>query len=146
MFRAKAPGWGDNATDGPDLNSVIDYNYYAAGPQTSSVPQHITNGTASGYDGLQGWCEMMQCMEITIYPVRTGGDKDPMFVNFPFATNPLLDFAFDNSWNFHLKTGSRLLQELKQMSLLIFISTGVTVNGKTYKSPAPSAFFWCLRY
>ncbi|GAA4307272.1 Ig-like domain-containing protein [Compostibacter hankyongensis] len=140
MFRAKAPKWQQNATDGPDLNSKIDYNYYAAGPQTSNIPQHIANGTASGYDGFKPG------VKDAVYGAHdisgTGpGDKDPMFVSFPFVTNGLLDFTFDTAWDFHLKAGSPALTGAKTDITPYFSSTGVTVNGTTYKSPAASAFF-----
>ncbi|OJY86247.1 MAG: hypothetical protein BGP14_17150 [Sphingobacteriales bacterium 44-15] len=140
MFRAKAPKWGENATDGPDLNSKIDYNYYAAGPQTSTVPQHIANGTASGYDGFKTGVKDAVYGNNDISGTAAG-DKDPRFVNFPFSSNPLLDFAFDASWNFHLQAGSPALTGAKTDFTPYFSSTGVTVNGTTYKSPAPAAFF-----
>jgi hypothetical protein len=140
MFRAKAPKWQQNGTDGPDLNSKIDYNYYAAGPQASTIAQHIANGTASGYDGFKPG------VADAVYGAHdisgTGpGDKDPLFVNFPFATNGLLDFAFNTAWDFHLKAGSPALTGAKTDVAPYFINTGVTVNGTTYKSPAASAFF-----
>ncbi|HVU84132.1 MAG TPA: hypothetical protein VHC50_04780, partial [Puia sp.] len=69
------------------------------------------------------------------------GDKDPMFVNFPFATNALLDFTFNTAWDFHLKTGSPALTGAKTDVAPYFISTGVSVNGTVYKSPAASGFF-----
>ena len=140
MFRAKAPKWQQNATDGPDLNSKIDYNYYAAGPQTSAIPQHIANGTASGYDGFKPG------VADAVYGAHdisgTGpNDKDPQFVSFPFATNALLDFAFNTTWDFHLKASSPALTGAKTDVAPYFMNTGVSVNGTTYKSPAASAFF-----
>lgn len=140
MFRTKAPKWGINATDGPDLNSKIDYNFYAAGTQQSSVPQHITNGTVTGYDGFKtGVADAVySAHDISGTAV---GDKDPKFVNFPFNTNPLLSFAFDASWNFHLQAGSPALTGAKTDFVPYFSSTGVTVNGTTYKSPLPAAYF-----
>jgi hypothetical protein len=140
MFRAKAPKWQQDATDGPDLNSKIDYNYYAAGPQTSAVPQHIANGTASGYDGFKA------AVKDAVYGAHdvagsAAGDKDPMFVNFPFATNGLLDFAYNTAWNFRLKAGSPALTGAKTDVAPYFITNGVTINGATYKSPAASAYF-----
>ncbi|MXV16560.1 Ig-like domain-containing protein [Hufsiella ginkgonis] len=140
MFRTKAPSWQKDATDGPDLNSKIDYNYYAAGAQTSAVPQHIANGTANGYDGFKTG------VKDAVYGAHdisgtAAGDKDPLFVNFPFATNGLLDFAYTSTWNFHLKAGSPALTGAKTDVVPYFITTGVTVNGTTYKSPAASAFF-----
>jgi hypothetical protein len=140
MFRTKAPKFGVDANDGPDLNSKIDYNFYAAGPQKSAVPQHVTNGTASGYDGFKTG------VKDAVYGTHdvsgaAASDKDPKFTNFPFATDPLLSFAFDKAWDFHLSAGSPALTGAKTDFTPYFSSTGVSVNGKTYKSPAPSAYF-----
>ncbi|MFT3826775.1 MAG: Ig-like domain-containing protein [Chitinophagaceae bacterium] len=143
MFRAKAPSWGVNGTDGPDLNSKVDYNYYAAGTQQSAVPQHITNGTVTGYDGFKTGVKDAVYGSHDISGTAAG-DKDPKFVNFPFSTDPLLSYAFSTAWDFHLQSGSPALTGAKTDFTPYFSSTGVTVNGKTYKSPLPSAFFGAL--
>lgn len=140
MFRSKAPSWGVNATDGPDLNSKMNYNFYAAGTQQSTVPQHVTNGTATGYDGFKTG------VRDAVYGANdisgtASGDKDPKFVNFPFSTNPLLSYTFTSSWDFHLQAGSPALTGAKTDFTPYFASTGVTVNNKTYKSPLPAAYF-----
>lgn len=142
MFRAKAPSWQLNATDGPDLASKIDYNYYAGGTQSSDIPQHIANGTATAFDGFK----ITPAVKDAVYGAHditgaSAGDKDPMFNNFPFASNPLLDYTFNASWDFHLKAGSPALTGAYTGFTPYFITSGVTVNGVTYKSPAPSAFF-----
>lgn len=140
MFRAKAPSWQVNASDGPDLNSKIDYNYYASSAQQSTVIQHVTNGTITAYDGFK-----IGVKDAVYGPHDVSGsgpgDKDPLFVSFPFATNPLLSFAFDDTWNFHLQANSPALTGAYTGFTPYFMSTGVTVNGVTYKSPAPSAYF-----
>ena len=140
MFRAKAPSWQKDATDGPDLNSKIDYNYYASGTQTSDVAQHIANGTVTAFDGFK------QGVSDAVYGEhdKSGaepGDMDPMFSNFPFNENPLLSYTFDESWDFHLQAGSPALTGAKTDVTPYFMSSGVTVNGVTYKSPAASEFF-----
>lgn len=143
MFRAKAPKFGVNATDGPDLNSKINNNFYAAGPQQSSVPQHIANGTITGYDGFKPGVKdaVYGANDISGTDV---GDKDPKFVNFPFTTNPLLDYTFNSSWDFHLLTGSPALTGAKADFIPYFNATGITVNNKVFKSPLPSVFFGAL--
>lgn len=140
MFRAKAPKFGVDANDGPDLNSKIDYNYYAGGSQTSTVPQHIANGTASAFDGFK------PSVKDAVYGTHdvsgaAANDKDPKFVTFPFATDPLLSYTFDKAWDFHLQAGSPALTGAKTDVAPYFAASGVSVNGKTYKSPAPAAFF-----
>jgi hypothetical protein len=47
----------------------------------------------------------------------------------------------NTGWDFHLQTGSPALTGAKTDVAPYFISTGVTVNGITYKSPAASAYF-----
>jgi len=140
MFAAKAPKFGISATDGPDLNSKIDYNFNASGTQQSTIPQHITNGTITAYDGFKPG------VKDVVYGVKdvsgtSAGDKDPKFVNFPFTSNPLLSFAFNTSWDFHLQAGSPALTGGKTDFIPYFSNTGVTVKGKEFKSPLPSAFF-----
>lgn len=139
MFRAKAPSWQLNATDGPDLKSKIDYNYYAGGTQTSPVLQH---NNASGYTGFS----INPVVKDAVYGPHditgaSAGDKDPMFNSFPFGTNPLLDFTFNAAWDFHLKAGSPALTGAFTGFTPHFSATGVTVNGTTYKSPAPAAYY-----
>lgn len=140
MFRAKAPGWGVNASTGPDLNSKIDFDFYASGTQQSDVPQHVTNGTITGYDGFKAG------VADAVYSTNdvqgtAAGDKDPKFVNYPFDTDPLLSFAFNTAWDFRLQAGSPALTGGKTDFTPYFVTTGVTVNGQAYKSAAPSAYF-----
>jgi len=143
MFGTKAPSFGVNATTGPDLNSKVDYNYYASGTQQSAIPQHITNGTVTGYDGFKPG------VKDVVYGVNdifgtAAGTKDPNFENFTFNTNPLLSYTFDFAWDFHLKAGSAALTGAKTNFTPYFSSTGITVNGKEYKSPLPAAYFGAL--
>ena len=139
MFRAKAPGWGVNGTTGPDLNSKINNNFYASGPQQSAVPQHVTNGTLTAYDGFKTGVKDAVYSSNDIAGTAVN-DKNPNFENFPFATDPLLSFTYNTAWDFHLKAGSPALTGGKTDFTPYFSATGITVNGKTYKSPAPSAF------
>lgn len=139
MFRAKAPGWGVNGTTGPDLNSKMNNNFYASGPQQSSVPQHITNGTITAYDGFKANVKDAVYSTNDIAGAAVN-DKNPNFENYPFATDPLLSFTYNSAWDFHLKAGSPALTGGKTDFTPYFSGTGISVNGKTYKSPAPSAF------
>jgi hypothetical protein len=139
MFAAKAPNFGIDATDGPDLNSKIDYNYYASGTARSAIPQHIANETVTAFDGFKtGVADVVY----GTHDVRgnAAGDKNPLFVNFPFD-NPVLSYDYNESWDFHLQTGSPALNGAKTDFAPYFSNTGVTVNGKEYKSPAPAAYF-----
>lgn len=140
MFGAKAPGFGVDATEGPDLESDIDYNFYASGTQESTVPQHIANGTITAYDGFK------PNVQDVVYGANdkagtAAGDNDPLFANFPFDTNPLLSYTYDASWDFHLEAGSPALSGAKTDFDPYFAATGITVNGTTYYSPEPASYF-----
>lgn len=139
MFGIKAPGFGISASTGPDLSSVIDYNYYASGTQQSSIAQHIANGTATAYDGFKAG--VTNVVYGTHDKAGTGvGLNDPTFTNFPFAANPLLSYTFSPLWDFHLKSGSPAASGGTVLTPY-FNATGVTINGKTYIAPLPSSYF-----
>jgi hypothetical protein len=140
MFGAKAPKFGQDATDGPDLNSKIDYNFYASGTAQSTVPQHIANETITAFDGFKSG------VKDVVYGANdkrgnSSGDNDPLFVNFPFASNPLLAYTYDNSWDFHLQAGSPALSGAKNDFSPYFSASGLSINGKQYKSPTPATYF-----
>lgn len=140
MFRSKAPGWGVDASEGPDLTSKVNHNFYASGPQQSAVPQHVANKTVTSFDGFKANVKDAVYGDKDITGA-SAGDKDPLFANYPFATEPLLSYTFNPSWDFHLKSGSPALTGGKTDFTPYYSSTGVTVKGKEYKSPAPSVFF-----
>ncbi|MDR3187876.1 MAG: Ig-like domain-containing protein [Prevotellaceae bacterium] len=140
MFGAKAPSFGEAGSDGPDLNSRIDYSYYASGTAQSNVPQHISNGTVTAFNGFTTGVKDVVYGEHDVRGTAAGSD-DPLFVNFPFATNPPLSYTYDSSWDFHLQPGSPALSGAYTGFTPYFSATGVTVNGKEYKSPAPAAHF-----
>lgn len=125
----------------PDSNSKVDYNYYASNNQQSNIPQHVSNGTKTAYDGFKSGVA-----DIVIGPndkVGSGpGALDPQFVNFPFDSNsPLSWNNFSNSWDFHLKAGSPALTGAKTDFTPYFANSGITIAGVTYRSPAPKGHF-----
>ena len=79
--------------------------------------------------------------------------KDPDFVNFAISSVSLTDYQLFNTdgtlkYDFHLQAGSKALVgegNLKPYSGTdaamqpLFLTSGITVNGKTYNSPAPVA-------
>lgn len=139
MFGSKAPSFMVSTSSGPDFNSLIDYNFYASGTQQSSVPQHVANGTITAYDGFKA------SVTDVVYGTNdiagtAAGLNNPQFINFPFNTNPLLDYNFDTSWNFHLTSGSAAASGGKTNASPYFTS-GITVNGKAYYSPLPATHF-----
>jgi hypothetical protein len=125
----------------PDVNCKIDYNFYASGTQLSAVPQHITNGTITAYDGFKTGVKDIIIGTNDKVGTSTGAN-DPKFVTFPFLTNPLLTYDnFSASWDFHLQAGSPALTGAKTDVSPYFATTGITLGGVTYKSPAPAAYF-----
>lgn len=140
MFGAKAPKFGSDASDGPDLSSHIDYSYYASGTAQSAVPQHVQNNTLTAFDGFKPGVTDVVYGD---HDVRgaAAGSGNPLFVSFPFADNPLLSYTCDPSWDFHLQAGSPALSGAYTDFTPYFSATGVTVDGKEYKSPAPAAYF-----
>ncbi|MDR3367283.1 MAG: Ig-like domain-containing protein [Prevotellaceae bacterium] len=140
MFAAKAPDFGVDAGEGPDLNSHIDYSYYASGTVASSVAQHVANGTTTAYDGFRSGVTDVVYGD---HDVRgaSAGVGDPLFVSFPFADNPPLSYTYSAAWDFHLRPGSPALTGAFTGFTPYFSNPGITVNGKEYKSPAPSAYF-----
>jgi len=142
MFGAKAPSFGINATTGPDLNSKIDYNFYASGSQQSSIPQHVTNGTVTAYDGFKAGVVDVVRGTNDVFSASAGDPaKDPKFVNFSLNSVALSSFTFDNAWDFRLQSGSPALTGAKTNFTPFFSTTGLTLNGKEYKSPAPASYF-----
>lgn len=140
MFGIKAPGFGVNASTGPDFNSVIDYNYYASDTVKSTIAQHIANGTRTAYDGFKAG------VKDVVYGAHdkagTGvGLNDPLFSTFTFISNPILGYTFNTAWDFHLSGGSPALSGGTTAYAPYFGTTGITVNGVEYKSPVPSAYF-----
>lgn len=69
---------------------------------------------------------------------NVAGANDPKLVNYPLNT-PVLNAVFNTSWDFHLQSGSPALTK----GITTFTrhhASGITVNGISYASPAPSAY------
>jgi hypothetical protein len=142
MFGAKAPNFGEGGEEGVVQESVIDYNFYASGTTESQVPQHQQNGTRTAYDGFK---DGVKDVVYGTHDIRgnAAGDNDPKFVTFPFLTNPVGDFNYNQTWDFHLQAGSPALDasKVRTGATPYFSAAGLTLNGKTYKTPAPANYF-----
>jgi len=142
MFGNKAPSFGVNATIGPDVNSKMEYNFFASGTQKSTIPQHVTNGTITAFDGFKPGVVDLVRNTTDIYAGSAGdATKDPKFVNFPLNDTPVASFTYNPSWDFRLQASSPALNGAKTNFTPFFSTTGLTLNGKEYKSPAPAAYF-----
>ena len=128
-----------------DEASIVDYNFYASGKQKSTIAQHIANGTVTAFDGFKD----NGATNLVIGPNdkrgSAPGENDPMFVNFPFNTNPLLSpQSFSTDWDFHLQAGSPALSGAKTDVKPHFADKGIVVGGQEYKSPKSAAHFGAL--
>jgi len=149
-FKAQTPKWGTaSITDGCATESVIDYNYYASGPQQSTLTQDVTNGTTTAYLGYTLTNKSVYPRYVDIHSIvsASAGDEatNPQFVNFPYTTNPLTSYTYDDSWDFHVNSGSPVLVGAYNGSdsnmQPYFASKGLTLNGNTYKSDIYKNYF-----
>jgi len=143
-----------------DAETKIDYNYYCAGTQASTVGQdggmncfetlsNLTPITDYFFDGrtiIKGGVDFVTPkVDFNGKLSASAGDLDPRFVNYGFNTVPLNQYEYDDSWDFHLQAGSPALSgALSNFTGVwtgFFVTNGLTVGGKTYNSPAPAAYF-----
>lgn len=161
-FKATTPFWNQDSSDRYDrTNSVIDYNYYASGSQKIDNSEYVYEAGIEyawqGYnysytlededDGEVIYISMYDT-EVDVHSVvaSESDSKDPKFASFDINSVRLLDYQlFDTDgtqkYDFHLQAGSPALSGAYNGTEMqpAFLSTGITVNGKTYKSPAPEA-------
>jgi len=139
---------------GADKNSIVDYNFYASGSQQSTLTQDnpLYMTSYMGYVSAQatyyhdGRLTTPKVDEHSPVSASAGDSaKDPKFVNYGFSTVALNSYTYDNNWNFHVQTGSPVLtgaySSFTGVYAPYFATTGLTVNGTEYKTPAPAARF-----
>lgn len=99
-----------------------------------------------------GWYDKEK-VDVNSIVAKENDLKDPDFVNFAISFVSLTDYQLFNTdgtlkYDFHLQAGSKALVgegNLKPYSGTdaamqpLFLTSGITVNGKTYNSPAPVA-------
>lgn len=154
-FMAMTPSFDKpGPTGGADNISVIDYNYYASGSQQSTLAQDNPNTLTSymGYVSTQAnyWHDgRNNTPKVDSHSVvsASAGDtaKDPKFVSFGFSTVELNSYSFLSTWDFHVQAGSPVLTgayaAFTGSYAPYFGTSGLTVNGTEYKTPAPVARF-----
>jgi hypothetical protein len=107
-----------------DAQSVWDYTYYYGYDQTCVDQfQSTESSVVSGNNDITG---------------TVAGENDPLFVNYPLSTD-MYSSTFDDSWDFHLESGSPAIGKGTTAFTPNFVSSGISVNGTTYTSPAPSS-------
>ena len=121
-----------------DARSVITPNYFFASTATG-VTQYQAN-VANGQ--LVGASDIVSA---------SAGDKNPLFSSFSIQATVDINAgttksgnipqAYNNAWDFSLGAGSPALTGGKTDFTRHFGTTGITIDSKEYKSPAPAAYF-----
>ena len=154
-FRAQTPSWNNpSPSNGADQASIIDYNFYCSGSQRSPLAQDNPNFLTSflGYTSansnywFDGRLDTPVIEEHALVSASAGDAAfDPKFVNYGFNTVPLDRYTYDDAWDFRVQAGSPVLSGAQSTFTGawtgFFVTTGLTVGGKEYKSPAPAARF-----
>lgn len=149
-FRAMTPSLDNlgNVEGGYDAaNSVIDYNYYASGSQEVDPNYVYEQGIRYSWQGYNYAHEDYYTGVVDVNSIiATEEDgKDPMFVNFDLDGTSLTGYVYNTDWDFHLQSGSPALEGAYDAGASdmapLFGTSGLSVNGETYTSPAPQAYF-----
>lgn len=147
-FRAMTPSFTipNDPEEGYDDSSVIDYNYYASGSQQSDIIFEEESGVAYAWQGYNFEHEDYNTGVVDANSViaTEENSQDPQFVNFDIHAVPLTQYTYDEAWDFHLNAGSPALngyQGSDSWSAPYFSTTGLTVNGEMYTSPAVQAHY-----
>lgn len=109
--------------DDADASSVYNYNLYYGYNQTC-VDQFQTTSAkvVRGANDIAG---------------ITATENDPKFVNYPVNTD-MFNATFNTTWDFHVQAGSPAIGKGTTSFTRNFGSTGITIDGTSYTSPAPS--------
>jgi hypothetical protein len=130
--------WGckQDASNPRDSRSVITPNFYFASTATG-VEQYAANE------------EKGQLVGTNDIISASAGDKNPNFVSYTIQSNVDINAGstksgnepqdFNEAWDFHVQAGSPVLAKGTTSFTRHFGTTGLTINGTTFTSPAPSA-------
>lgn len=154
-FMAMTPKWNQpSPSNGADNTSIIDYNYYSSGSKQSTLAQdnpstltsymgYVSNQANYWHDGRNSTPKVDEHSIVS----ASAGDaaKDPKFISFGFNTVELNSYTYDNSWNFKVQASSPVLtgaySSFTGAYAPYWSTTGLTVNGTEFKTPAPAARF-----
>ena len=150
-FRAQTPSYNlpNDPEEGYASASVIDYNYYASGNQKSDIVFNgeKESGVAYAWEGYNYAHKSYYQGVVDAHSIiATQTDsKDPKFVNFDINSTKLTSYDYNDNWDFHVQSGSPVLSGAASASETFaapyFGTTGLSVGGKTYTSPAVQAHF-----
>ena len=140
-------GGGVYAEENVSVHSVIDYNYYASGSQEVDPAYVYEQGIHYSWQGYNYEHEDYHVGVVDVNSViATEEDsKDPMFANYDINATSLTNYVYNDAWDFHLTAGSPALTgayDANESTMApLFGTTGLTVNGETYTTPAPQPYF-----
>ena len=149
-YKAQTPKWGNPAIDaGCATESVIDYNFYAAGTVSSDLPQDVEEGTLNSFLGytLPNKNVFTDYIDLHSPVAASAGDEatNPLFANFDMNAVALTDFVLNPAWDFHVAANSPVLKGAysgnESRMQPYFGQTGLTVGGVAYTTDAPTARF-----
>ena len=150
-FRAQTPSYNlpNDPEEGYASASVIDYNYYASGNLKSDIVFNgeKESGVAYAWEGYNYAHKSYYQGVVDAHSIiATQTDsKDPKFVNFDINSTKLTSYDYNDNWDFHVQSGSPVLSGAASASETFaapyFSTTGLSVGGKTYTSPAVQAHF-----
>lgn len=149
-FKAMTPKWGNAAIDaGCSTDCIIDYNFYAAGNVSSTLPQDVEEGTTNPFLSLTQKNKNIFTDVTDLHsPLSSkAGDEDtnPLFVNYDHNAVSLTTVSYNEAWDFHVSPNSPVLQgaysgnEAKMQPF--FGTNGLTVGNVTYSTDAPVVRF-----
>ena len=160
-FRAITPAYDEPGTEDcyDRDNSFIDYNFYASGNVQSHLffeGEYEDDGEMLQYSGVkfayEGYAfnheeydtEKVDANSTIAKSASDTESLDPDFVNYDINVDPAL-YEWNDSWNFHVNAGSPVLTgaytPADAARQPFYSVTGLSVNGKTYTSPAVQPWF-----
>lgn len=160
-FRAITPAYDEPGTEDcyDRDNSFIDYNFYASGNVQSHLffeGEYEDDGEMLQYSGVKFAYEGYafnheeydtEKVDVNSTIAKSASDTeslDPDFVNYNINVDPAL-YEWNDSWNFHVNADSPVLTgaytPADAARQPFYSVTGLSVNGKTYTSPAVQPWF-----
>ncbi len=116
-----------NTKEPEDDRSLISNTFYYGNSQEGVDQFQPSNEIVAGENDVTGTSE---------------GDNDPKFVNYPLTTAGD-NATFNTSWDFHLQADSPALGK-GTTDFSRHFADGLTINGKTYTSPAPATYIGAM--
>ncbi|MDO4462612.1 MAG: right-handed parallel beta-helix repeat-containing protein [Bacteroidia bacterium] len=143
-FRTMTPKYKDpnKADGGYDDKSIIDYNFYASGSQTTPIVGDATVGSpAEGY--AQNNKNYNPAVDMNSFISAPSQLLDPGFVSFDINAVSLTDYTYNTSWDLHLLPNSPATVGADG-NVNPYFAEGLTIGSKTYTSPYVQHYFGAL--